>query len=64
MSDLTQCNYCSLKQIKRNAKEGGKKVEVAPATIEFEASVGKGVHVKVDGKIVAWFMELTNHCVC
>lgn len=52
MSELTSCNYCTLNDIRRRAKRDGKKVEVHTNV------------VYVDGKRVAWFMELTDYCCC
>jgi len=67
MSELTSCNYCSLRAIKARAKKEGKKVKVKPATYEGELrkfAFQGGVDIFVDGKKVAWFMELPNHCCC
>ena len=52
MSELTSCNYCTFNGIKARAKREGKKVEL------------RGHDVYVDGKHVAWFMELTSSCCC
>lgn len=65
MSELTRCNYCTLKDIKRKAKKEGKKVIVKRGKHNFEDSfMGPGIDVFIDDKKTAWFMELTNHCVC
>jgi hypothetical protein len=58
MSELTVCNYCSLKRIREDNK--GKKIEVRA---DKKHSLG-GYEVTVNGKMVAWFMALTDHCVC
>lgn len=58
MSDLTRCNYCDLLVIKSFAKEENKKVK-----LKANKEHG-GIDVFVDKKFVAWFMELTDHCVC
>ena len=78
MSELTQCNYCSLRHIKADAQRRGKKV-----TILSDARWGMGgvnVYVHPKGVVIAkleggeegarkkyfvsWMMELTAHCVC
>jgi len=67
MSELTLCNYCSLRRIKTQARKDGKRVKVTAALYEGELRkfvVQGGVDVFVDGKKVAWFMELPNHCCC
>jgi hypothetical protein len=63
MSELTECNYCTLKRIKRDAKEKGKKVQVKRG-VETDDSLGRGKDVYVDGEKTVWFWELTDHCVC
>jgi len=62
MSELTECNYCILRKIKRDAKEKGKKVKIRKGT--YTDSLGPGKDVYVEGEKVAWFWELTDHCVC
>ncbi len=62
MSELTQCNYCSLKSIKRRAKEKNQKVVLKPAK-KGKYYMG-GQDVFVNGEFVAWFMELSNRCCC
>lgn len=72
MSDRP-CNYCSLRSIKKRAKEKGKEVYL------FKSPIDDGVYVHVrkpdeppdtrswdegNKHIVAWFMELPDHCVC
>ncbi len=59
MSELTPCNYCDLKSIKARAKRDGKKVKTGPSKTLPGWTV-----VKVGGEAVAWFMKLTDHCVC
>jgi len=78
MSDLTRCNFCTLKSIRADARK--KKLKV---TILSDAKWGMGgVNVYVHPKNIkirdlpggedgerekyrkAWFMELTNHCCC
>jgi hypothetical protein len=78
MSELTQCNYCSLKVIRHDAK-----LEKMKVTILSDANWGMGgvnvyihprnINIKElpggeDGERkkyrVAWFMSLGNHCEC
>ncbi|NVM22877.1 MAG: hypothetical protein HWN68_13980 [Desulfobacterales bacterium] len=78
MSELTKCNYCSLQDIRRRAKERGEKVTVLHNSKWW---YGKGCNVyvhpkdidlpniKEDSKLhdrysVAWFAELPDHCCC
>ena len=67
MSELTRCNYCTLKIIKARAKKERKPVKVVSAKYEGEleqfSSMG-GLDVLVDGEKVAWFMAVSDHCVC
>ena len=52
MSDLTTCNFCEYKEIKDKAQQERKSME------------WKGPELWVDGKFVAWFMELPIECAC
>lgn len=59
MSELTTCNHCTLKEIRRRAKKAGRKVKL-----------GKDEHgwitvtVGDDAEPCAYFLELTSECVC
>ncbi len=67
MSDLTSCNYCTLRRIRAEAKREKKKVKIVTTKYVGEMREFKsqgGVDILVDGERVAWLMELTNHCVC
>ena len=66
MSELTSCNYCNLKSIKRMAKKKHQKVEVRPSSYDKmeKYSYMGGVDVLVDGEKVAWFMVLPSYCCC
>jgi hypothetical protein len=68
MSELTSCNYCDLLQIKSRAKAEGKIVVLRPAKKEDEYYIGGTdcIVIDKDGKEnkAAWFMEISNHCVC
>ena len=59
MSELTPCNYCTYKGIKERCKKEGKKVKLVSSK-----EIPGWRAVKIEGKEVAWFMEITNHCVC
>ena len=56
ISELTKCNYCSLQSIRSRARSHNWSVR-----LDTEES---WVRVLVDNVPVAWFMELTDHCVC
>ena len=63
MSELTPCNYCTLKHIRARAREDGEKVTLAkPKDKDMDELME--VAVSLDGEEVAWFMKLTDHCVC
>ena len=77
MSELTQCNYCSMKDIKREAKGkghrvvtregtgqlGGINVYILPPGVEM-AKVIKDDDEFSKKYFVAWFMKLSESCVC
>lgn len=54
MSELTMCNYCSLKSIRRRYK--GKKIKLKKED--------GGISVYINDKFVAWFMSLSDSCRC
>jgi hypothetical protein len=55
MSSMTQCNYCTLQELKRTNK--GKKI-----TLEKDNG---WLRVMIDGKDGGHlFKELSDHCVC
>lgn len=67
MSELTQCNYCKLRDIKYIANKLGKEVKIEPNSQHG----GIDVLVKLPGEewnrekhFVAWFMELGTNCGC
>lgn len=76
MSELTLCNYCSLKQIERLAEAAGEKVIVyrntaytVPKALSKKAflDLPDGDPDKKTGKgkyFSAWFMQLPDHCCC
>lgn len=61
MSELTQCNFCKLKQIRARAA-GGARTYVRNGRGEWEG--WKVVTQSGRSKPVAYFRDLTNHCVC
>jgi hypothetical protein len=55
MSSMTQCNYCTLQEIKR--RNPGKKIELV--------NDNGWQRVMIDGKDGGHsFMEVSDHCVC
>lgn len=74
MSDLTPCNYCNLNRIKRYAKREGRTVALHPGVPTQGLPGDVNIYVVPPGEelitgdesphFAAWFMELTNHCVC
>lgn len=77
MSELTECNHCSLKAIQRRADKQDKEVLVVSAP---KFSFDKGVEVFTvpkgfdpeqlsdiptrDKYFCCWFAELSERCVC
>ena len=70
MSELTQCNFCTLKDIKRRAEVQHKKVSILGDSLNGGKRIyvhPKKVKLSQDNKeeyFVAWFMELTDSCAC
>jgi len=75
MSELTSCNYCTLKGIRERAKENGLKVTLLIDNWFDGHPSGTSVYVHPkDVKIVdkkarkkyfkAWLMEIPNKCCC
>ena len=68
MSSLTSCNHCDLKVIEARYKK--KKGLLVTKTGEFGLGgisyhyLKTGEELPSDDNFVAWFMELTDHCVC
>jgi hypothetical protein len=72
MSELTQCNYCSLHAIRQRAQREKKKVTINPDVDYSLGGTNVYVHPK-DVKItkdnhekyfVSWMMEVGDHCGC
>jgi hypothetical protein len=61
MSELTSCNYCTLKRIKARAEKDGNQVIVKGQNVYV---IPKGRKLTPEDKFTIWFMSLTNHCVC
>ena len=70
---MSQCNYCTFRDMKR--RHGAKNLTTEPGFTpstdkaldrKFRRAFGDGVTVynKHTGEKLAWFMELTDHCVC
>jgi hypothetical protein len=72
MSELTPCNYCSLRNIRRRAERKGLNVtlrhEGSGTTVYIHPSDVTEFPLREDGEpdeyFAAWFMALTDHCVC
>ncbi len=67
MSELTSCNYCNLKALKRNTKENeilvrlnGNEFYRHPKIVDFKKLSDK----EKQKYWIAWMMEITDHCVC
>jgi len=64
MSELTQCNFCTLQGIKAIAKKNGRKVVVE----KDDSYPLKGFNVYTQGKMgkhfEAWLMEISGECCC
>ncbi len=79
MSELTQCNYCTLRDIKRQAAHEKKHVHlkhdtgreldgidvyVTPVSVDLPEGHITRVSEFHQEYWVSWFMGLTDHCVC
>lgn len=67
MSSLTPCNYCSLQRIRSHAKSEGAEVKLRPAHVATGDPewFGWWAAVRSDKtEPVAYYMEVTAHCVC
>jgi hypothetical protein len=65
MSELTPCNYCSLKKIKIRAEKEGKIVTAVGQDIYIHPPEVERKDLHEDGPYwAAWMMEITDHCVC
>lgn len=62
MSELTQCNYCTLRAMRHTAKLRG--VEVVMGVGVKEMSGWKTARYSDRDEPSAHFMALTDHCVC
>lgn len=65
MSELTTCNYCNLRAIKHRLKPG-ETLSLQPAKDMGEFGGTDAVIRDQDGQEhhAAWFMQLTDSCVC
>ena len=67
MSELTTCNYCTLQNIRARARKNGLQVTIEGSNCYVHPRWVKLDRLNKDEKepyFVAWFMELTDHCVC
>ena len=62
MSEMTRCNYCTLKRLRAEAKKAGKPPIVA------KNGTGNWIGWKVlyqgDKPIEHYMKEITDHCIC
>lgn len=69
MSELTECNYCRLESIRRDAKKKKKRVVIVPAGFNITLG-GHNIHLLNKGEKpteknkACWFMAITGVCVC
>jgi hypothetical protein len=66
MSELTQCNWCTLNMMTREGEFLRLKAENGEIT-RYEISYEYdeiGIRKEVGEKRVGSFLQLTNHCVC
>jgi len=63
MSELTPCNHCSLASMRRVAKRAGVAV-IVEAVAEGPMAGWTSVRYSDETEPQAFFMELTDHCVC
>lgn len=68
MSELTPCNFCNLRSIRRYALKRGKEVTMLPSTSEL-GGIDVYVHppdteINTEKHFNAWFMALTDYCCC
>lgn len=73
MSELTPCNYCTLRRIKARAKKKDQRVTTTPAKnsrggidiLMYPRHLG-AKDARADRKKykVAWLMKITNKCCC
>ena len=61
MSELTRCNYCTIKLLK---EQYGKNLIQKGNNFYIPNEKGKDTVNGKKVKFIAWFMEITDHCVC
>jgi hypothetical protein len=60
MSELTLCNFCTLRRMKADAKKSGDKITMRAGTGGWTG----WIEVVRNGKGVAWFKLLGTRCEC
>jgi hypothetical protein len=60
VSELTPCNFCSYERYRREAQARGATISLVPDR-ELEMLA---VRVSDREEPIAWFLALTQHCVC
>lgn len=61
MSELTKCNYCTLRAIRAVAEKKGKTVTVRGGNV-YVHDEGEEIDTKRHWR--AWLMEITTYCCC
>lgn len=67
MSDMTNCNYCTLRTMRENLEKTERIVtlDAGGSTEVYVCKKGEDVNLDHDGPhFRAWFAQLTEYCVC
>lgn len=65
MSELTPCNYCTLRRMRERRQDmWGTPIEVIVTPNDPEADGWTSARYTDRDKPSAYFLELTDHCVC
>lgn len=67
MSELTTCNYCDLRRLKKRAAKNGSSVVIQP-NLEHGGTdvfvVPEGEKPDREKHFVAWMAAITDRCAC
>lgn len=63
MSELTPCNYCSLRRMRDDAERRGTSIVVEVVDTGDMAGWTSARYAN-EPEPSAWFAELSDHCVC
>jgi hypothetical protein len=67
MSELTQCNYCTLQRIQKCAERENQQVTILGQNCYVhpkDVNISELNEELKERYFVAWFMELTKGCAC